>query len=518
MQIQSIPVSAIRRSPSNPRRTFREEYIAELTASVKDKGVISPILVRPAPAPTEKGITHELVYGECRWRASVAAELKTVPAMVRELDDRAVLEIQIIENDKREDVHPIEQSDAYRRLIDEHAYTVEDLAAKTGRSVVYVQHRLALRDLCAEGRAALDEGKLTLGVALAIARFPADRQRVAVLKLVVDETSPHHREVATLRQARAILAAEVATNLKEAPFGLDDKTFQVGACTSCPKRTITQRELFDLGKGDLCTDTACYKAKVDVHWARLKTRGANTLSPKEASKVFDKWGGDRPTFRSGYAAASETAYHDGKNTPYKALVDPSKIMLARAPSGAIVELIPRSAIPVQRSAAAAKKAAGPSKHELEADLRRREQRLVGEKIADVYGSVRATGPLLQALLVAAQRALARELTYQMEGVAKRRGLDRQKIQEQKFEMGLFAEMVSVAVDSRFDKAAGVEFCKAAGVDLAAIKRAAKKSQEKAEIERKARATAKAKKTMKKPKPAAKPATVVTTKKLKVNSK
>lgn len=118
-----IPLDAISPSPSNPRRRMEPPALDELAASIRAQGIIEPILVRPtrdgAPTP------YELVVGERRWRAARLADLSTIRAQVREMDDRAVLEVQIAENAQRADVHPLDEADAYRRLHVEHRVEVE---------------------------------------------------------------------------------------------------------------------------------------------------------------------------------------------------------------------------------------------------------------------------------------------------------------------------------------------------------------------------------------------------------
>eukprot|EP01035_Chromulina_nebulosa_P058797 gene58797-80527_t len=141
---REIPIELIRRNPDQPRRRFGEAEIAELADSIREKGVLQPVLVRPAPdAPGE----YQLVAGERRWRASQQAGLKAIPALVRELDDQQVLEIAIIENVQRADLGPIEESLSYRALMDRFGRTQEDVARVVGKSRPHVANALRLLGL-----------------------------------------------------------------------------------------------------------------------------------------------------------------------------------------------------------------------------------------------------------------------------------------------------------------------------------------------------------------------------------
>jgi ParB/RepB/Spo0J family partition protein len=469
--IESLSLSLIEPSPSNPRRTVPPEYLEDLAASIRDKGVLSPILVRPKPH--EPGF-HELVFGECRWRAAKLAGLTEIPAMVRELDDRQVLEIQIIENDKRQDVHPVEQAEAYRRLIDEHGYTAEDLAAKTGRSLVYVRQRLALGDLGKIGRVALDQGKITLAVALLVARLPPAQQTKAIEELIPEEEDPgvHVRDVATLRQAREIIAHRVAKRLADAPFDLADETISPRACIGCPKRTSTQAELFDLGADDLCTDVACFAAKVDVHWSRLVERGAPVLPPSKVEEVFGKQDAYVRYDAEFVAASSRPWWSD------QALgeIAPDLVVQARAPNGEIVQLLPKKVLKDLERQRRDKTDEGKEKIEddfkRQAAERRASEAAVAEACAKACAKVSLSGRALE-LAFGAFRALAWSVAYQLEPVAKRHGLQLLQLEEAEFTPALLAECVTMAL-SRHSFVLD-EWCKSLRVDRASIEKEAKKA-------------------------------------------
>lgn len=174
---QAIALTAIRESKTNPRRAFAQDALDELTESIRRHGVLQPVLVRPIKAG-RNGVAYELVAGARRLRASKAAELSEIPALVRELTDKEVLEVQVIENLQRTDLHPLEEAEGYRQLHEKHGYPVEDLAAKVGKSKAYVYARLKLCALTDEAKEAFLGDRITPGHAVLLARLkPEDQAR-----------------------------------------------------------------------------------------------------------------------------------------------------------------------------------------------------------------------------------------------------------------------------------------------------------------------------------------------------
>lgn len=166
---REIPIELIRRNPDQPRRVFAEAEIEELAASIREKGVLQPVLVRPAP--DAKG-EYQLVAGERRWRASQKAGLRTMPALVRDLDDGQVLEIGIVENVQRADLNALEEALGYRALMEKFGRTQEQVAQVVGKSRPHVANALRLLSLPTVVQTMLAEGKLTAGHARAIASSP----------------------------------------------------------------------------------------------------------------------------------------------------------------------------------------------------------------------------------------------------------------------------------------------------------------------------------------------------------
>ncbi len=158
--VRELPIELIHRNPEQPRRRFTEAEIAELADSIRDKGVLQPILVRPSPKnPGE----YEIVAGERRWRASQAAGLRVMPALVRALDDEKALEIALIENVQRQDLNPVEEALAYKALMDRFGYTQERAAASVGKSRSHVANAIRLTGLPSEVLEHLMSGRLTAG-------------------------------------------------------------------------------------------------------------------------------------------------------------------------------------------------------------------------------------------------------------------------------------------------------------------------------------------------------------------
>jgi ParB family transcriptional regulator, chromosome partitioning protein len=157
---KKIPVEFLRPNPRNPRRNFGEEELAELTASIKEKGIIQPLLARPVPGLARM---FEIVAGERRWRAAQRAGLHEVPIISVEADDRQALELAIIENVQRSDLNPLEEAAGYEQLLDEFNYSQTDLAKVIGKSRSHVANSLRLLKLPEHTKLLLHEGKLSAG-------------------------------------------------------------------------------------------------------------------------------------------------------------------------------------------------------------------------------------------------------------------------------------------------------------------------------------------------------------------
>jgi len=202
-----IPIARIRENPRQPRLRMDDEALATLAESIREHGVIQPILV------TETIDGYQLVAGERRVRASRLAGLERIPAIIRQLADRQQLELALVENLQREDLDPIEAARAYRQLIDEFAFSQEDLATRVGRARSTVANTLRLLDLHQGVQDAIVDGRITEGHARAIGGLEPDGQ-ARIVGMVVDEgLSVRQTEelVRRIREPREPRAADVAT-------------------------------------------------------------------------------------------------------------------------------------------------------------------------------------------------------------------------------------------------------------------------------------------------------------------
>ncbi|MGE0719549.1 MAG: ParB/RepB/Spo0J family partition protein [Alphaproteobacteria bacterium] len=176
---RTAPIEMLRPGRFQPRRRFDEAAMTALVDSVREQGVVQPILVRPDP---EQAGAWEIVAGERRWRAAQAAGLHEVPIVVRALEDRAALEIALVENVQRQDLTALEEAEGYARLIDDFGHTQDDLGRAVGKSRSHIANTLRLLQLPQEVRAFLQEGTLSAGHARALltAADPAGLARLVV--------------------------------------------------------------------------------------------------------------------------------------------------------------------------------------------------------------------------------------------------------------------------------------------------------------------------------------------------
>lgn len=177
-----ISISEIVRNPNQPRKTFDEDKLAELADSIRQNGVLQPILVR------RKGQKYEIVAGERRYQASKLAGLKEMPAVVREIDDDKVFQLALIENLQRSDLSPIEEAKGYKQLLTSRSLTQEELAKILSKSRSAIANTLRLMDLPVEVQHMMEQGLLTAGHARAILAVPSEEGRIKLAKKVVTES------------------------------------------------------------------------------------------------------------------------------------------------------------------------------------------------------------------------------------------------------------------------------------------------------------------------------------------
>lgn len=257
IQLQTLPLQDIAIGKTNPRKVFDEEALKELTASIREKGILQPLLVRPL-----KG-GYELVCGERRLKAATLAQLTEVPVQIREIPDEAVLEIQLIENLEREDVHPLHEAETLQQMLDTGKYSLEELATKLAKSETFITQRLSLNQLIKPWKEACLKGFLTLGKALIVARLTKEGQK-ELAKNAMDYVGGIKSKAALEKY----IDQHISRKLDQAPFDPLDAQLvkRAGPCTECQKRSGANKRLFpDIENDDQCFDSACFAVKLQAH-------------------------------------------------------------------------------------------------------------------------------------------------------------------------------------------------------------------------------------------------------------
>lgn len=206
--VKVIPLDRIESNPEQPRLAFDEATLQELAASIREHGVLQPILVRPI------GENHfQLIAGERRWRASRIAGMVSIPALVEDIDDDTALEISIIENLQREDISPLDEAAMYDRMIKDHGYSIRKLADKLGKDKGYLENRLRLADAPPEVRELVSLRKDTLSHAYELMKVSDPRKR----KKLADQVARNELSLVKLREriegrpSRQVVDADLAT-------------------------------------------------------------------------------------------------------------------------------------------------------------------------------------------------------------------------------------------------------------------------------------------------------------------
>ncbi|CAN5460270.1 hypothetical protein BH20VER3_BH20VER3_00710 [soil metagenome] len=382
--IEHIALGQIRPSKTNPRKHFDEADLLELTESVRSKGVLQPLLVRPdwcigkddaaiaqvngsPPAPE----FYEVIAGERRFRAGAAAALERLPAIVRQLSDQETLEIQLIENLQRADLNAIEEAEGYGRLLalrdaqGAPIYTAQLISQKTGKALRTIYGRLKLLQAPASLRAAVEEGRVGHRVGELIGRIPVPEMREQAAREILKPS--YQAGPLSFREAEILVRENFMRSLSQAPFDQKDGSLVPiqsdpvtgertggGACTDCPMKTGNAPEVFgDLKRPDICTNPKCYAAKSEAEFARLEAAavadGKKLLSEKEVKKNFEADG--HLWFDSDYVKLSEQPDRAECRPELKKIPSWKKLLekveakpplaLARDPRGRVVELVER---------------------------------------------------------------------------------------------------------------------------------------------------------------------------------
>jgi ParB family chromosome partitioning protein len=267
-EYRNLPLNVLSESTTNPRHIFEDAALKELAASIRVQGILSPLLVRPL---TEQ--SFEIVAGARRYRAAQMAEAATVPVRIVNLTDAEALEAQLIENLQRRDVHPMEEAQGFRALLalEEPTYSIEQVAAKVGKTPAYCASRLRLTELVPVVVEAFYREEIGVGHALLLAKLQPDKQEAALAACFKEEWSGGDRKAKRLllpvRNLQFWIEHNILLILKQAPFNKRDAQLipAAGSCVDCPKRTGHNKLLFADVREDACTDPTCYAAKLEAH-------------------------------------------------------------------------------------------------------------------------------------------------------------------------------------------------------------------------------------------------------------
>lgn len=200
--VRYISIHDVKPNVNQPRKTFDEEKIAELAASIRENGIIQPLIVR------KKGKTYEIVAGERRWRASVKAELKEVPCIVRELDDEQNMLLAIVENMQREDLNPLEEAEGLNQMIASYGLTQEQVSKSVGKSRPYIANSLRLLKLPEDIRELISEGKLSAGHGRALLSVEDEERQKKITEMIL-------KDGLSVREAERLASEEPAAKRKK---------------------------------------------------------------------------------------------------------------------------------------------------------------------------------------------------------------------------------------------------------------------------------------------------------------
>ena len=190
--LRHVPIELLQANPNNPRKHFNEDELNTLAASLKEKGLLQPLVVRP-----RAGGSFEIVAGERRWRASQRAGLHELPVLIRELDDKETLEIALIENVQRADLNALEEARAYKQLVDQYGHTQQQLADVIGKSRSHIANTIRLLNLPQATQIQIETGRLTAGHARALIATDSPEEladKIIKLNLTVRQTEDLARD------------------------------------------------------------------------------------------------------------------------------------------------------------------------------------------------------------------------------------------------------------------------------------------------------------------------------------
>lgn len=263
-QFKNIHLTDITPDPNQPRKFIDQESLTELTESIRTKGVIQPIVVRENAAGTPH---YMIVCGERRYKASVLAGTVDIPAIIRELSDRDAMELQIIENLQRRDVHPMEEAIAFAQLSE--TFSNEEIALRVGKNVRFVTNRICLTDLCEQAQQLFYDGHMTLHQALILVRIDQDTQQTIINERLPDDWTENKTNYPDWNIGNVEYIVHRKFNKLNGEYfdPTNDKIYpEKGACTGCQYNSANNPTLFDEGQEPLCTNSTCFSIKKEKHF------------------------------------------------------------------------------------------------------------------------------------------------------------------------------------------------------------------------------------------------------------
>ncbi|HYE74864.1 MAG TPA: ParB/RepB/Spo0J family partition protein [Blastocatellia bacterium] len=279
-EFRIIPLAEIAASEMNPRKQITQASIKELASSIREHGVLQPILVQEIADAGKGEARYRIIAGERRFRAAKEAGLSEIPATVRVFDEAQVFSVQLVENLQREDVHPLDEALGFERMKEGLQLSIKDLAQKLGKDARYIARRLALTQLIPEAKRDFRQEKITLAHALEICRLAPEIQAEA-LAACYETTSVYNEErqeyefmpdkdrpAKHVRYLQEWITQNVHLNLSRAPFQLDDPNLREDGltCLECPQRSGHNRALFaDIKDQDICMNRSCFQGKLEQY-------------------------------------------------------------------------------------------------------------------------------------------------------------------------------------------------------------------------------------------------------------
>ncbi len=275
-----IDIKYIIPDPNQPRHYYDEQAMIELVSSVSQQGVFQPVLLRPLTETKIKDhrkAKYMIVCGERRYRASITAGAKTIPATIRVLTDEQALEIQIMENLQRENVQPMEEATAFKSLQDQHKFDITEIAHRVGKSATYVAQRLKLNDLVPGFQEMLFQNKLMLKDAMQLCRLDGAGQK-GILENVAPKDWNKRKDWQMTDNINYYIKEELC-NLGDATFKTEDPLLyqEAGTCGNCRFNSANNPLLFeDLNKKRICHNSLCFKIKTErAYEQKIKSVASN---------------------------------------------------------------------------------------------------------------------------------------------------------------------------------------------------------------------------------------------------